>query len=146
MQELCRLRQKKYYDKDREVILKDRKIKRSKSDVMCDCKEVFNIDTIFKRLDNCNKITNENTRQCHKNRITTFFDIAKINDMTTDLLNCKEIIDRIENSTYGKNNIQYKSNSKKNMLESFLFCLDKLDIISDKDIRQEYQDHYSKQN
>ena len=144
MQERCRIRQKKYYDKHKETISKDRKIKRSKSNVMCDCKEVLDLDNILQKLDNCDKITNENTRQCHKNRITTFFEITKINDMTTDLLNYKEIIDRIENSTYGRNHIQYKSNSKKNMLESFLFCLDKLDIILDKDIRQEYQDFYLK--
>ena len=85
-------------------------------------------------MNDCDKIINENTRQCHKNGIITFFEITKINDMTKDLLNYKEIIDSIENSTYGKDNIQYKSNSKKNMLESFLFCLDKLDIILEKEV------------
>ena len=139
MQEQCRIRRKKYYDKHKETILQDRKIKRSKIDVNCACKEVLDWDNILQKLDSCDKITNENTRHCHKNRITTFFNIAKINDMAIDLLNSKEIIDRIENSTYGKNNIQYKSNSKKNILESFLFCLDNLNIILEKDIRVEYQ-------
>ena len=129
MQEQCRIRRKKYYDKHKETILQDRKIKRSKIDVNCACKEVLDWDNILQKLDSCDKITNENTRHCHKNRITTFFNIAKINDMATDLLDYKEIINRIENSTYGKNNIEYKSNSKKNMLESFLFCLDKLEIF-----------------
>ena len=144
MQEQCRIRQKKYYDKHKETILKDRKIKRSKSDVICDCKEVLDLDNILQKLDTCDKITNENTRHCHKNRITTFVNIAKINDMATDIIDYKEIIDRMENSTYGKNNIEYKSNSKKNMLKSFLFCLDSLNIFLDKDIRLEYQDYYSK--
>ena len=129
MQEQCRIRQKKYYDKHKGTILQDRKIKRLKVDVNCACKEVLDLNNILQKLDISDKITNDSTRRCHKNRITTFFEIAKINDMATDLLNYKEIINRIENSTYGENNIEYKSNSKKNMLESFLFCLDKLEIF-----------------
>lgn len=76
--------------------------------------------------------------------MVTFFEIAKINDMSKDLLDYKEIIDRIENSTYGKNHIECKPNSKNNILESFLFCLDKLNINLDPNIREEYQDYYLK--
>ena len=75
IQEQCRIRQKKYYDKHKETILQDRKKKRSKVDVICACKEILDLDTILKKLDICDKITNENTRHCHKNRITTFLNI-----------------------------------------------------------------------
>ena len=47
MQEQCRIRQKKYYDKHKETILQDRKVKRSKkTDVICECKEVLDLNNI----------------------------------------------------------------------------------------------------
>ena len=144
MQEQCRIRPKRYYDKYKEIILQDRKDKRKKVDIRCNF-EILNLDTILNKMDKSDKITNDNTRKCHKNRITTFFQITNIHDMNKDLKNYKETMNKIENSTYGKNDIQYKSNSRKNMMESFLFCLDKLDtILFDNDIRQHYQDYYSK--
>ena len=145
MQEQCRLRQKKYYDKHKETILNDRKIKRSnKTEVFCECNTVLDLPTILKKLDESEIITNENTRQCHKNRMMTFFEITKILDLSKDIEDYDSIIDKIDNSTYGKNSIEYKPNSKKNLLESFLFCLDKLNIKIEQMIREKYQDYYLK--
>ena len=125
MQEQCRLRQKKYYDKHKETILQGRKIKRSnKTEVFCECKTVLDLPTILEKLDQSENITNDNTRQCHKNRMTTFFEITNISDLSKDIDDYNGIVDKIDNSTYGKKLIEYKPNSKKNLLESFLFCLD----------------------
>ena len=145
MQEQCRLRQKKYYDKHRETILQGRKIKRSnKTEVFCECKTVLDLPTILKKLDESEIITNENTRECHKNRMTTFFEITKILDLSKDIEDYNGIINKVDNSTYGKNSIEYKPNSKKNLLESFLFCLDKFNITLEPIIREKYQDYYLK--
>ena len=145
MQEQCRIRQKKYYDKHKETILQGRKVRRSKkTEVLCECNDIFNLPTILKKLDQSENITNENTRQCHKIRMTTFFDITKISDISKDIQDYKGIIDKIDNSTYGKNSIEYKPNSKKNLLESFLFCLDKFNVTLEPSIREGYQDYYLK--
>ena len=145
MQEQCRMRQKKYYDKHKETILQGRKIKRSnKTELFSECKTVFDLPTILKKLDESEIITNENTRECHKNRMKTFFEITKILDLSKDIEDYDSIIDKIDTSTYGKNSIEYKLNSKKNMLESFLFCLDKLNITLEPMIRERYQDYYLK--
>ena len=143
MQEQCRIRQKKYYDKHKETILQGRKIKRSKTiDLICQCKDVLDLQTILEKLDQTEYITNDNTRQCHKNRMTTFFEITKILDLSKDIEDYDSIIDKVDNSTYGKNSIEYKPNSKKNLLESFLFCLDKFNITLEPIIREKYQDYY----
>ena len=112
--------------------------------MICQCKDVLDLPTILKKLDESENITNDNTRQCHKNRMTTFFEITKILDLSKDIHDYNVIIDKINNSTYGKNSIEYKPNSKKNLLESFLFCLDKFNITLEPIIREKYQDYYLK--
>ena len=43
------------------------------------------------------------------------------------LIDYSTIINALNTSTYGKNNTPYKINSRKSIMESFLYCLDNLD-------------------
>ena len=72
----------------------------------------------------------------------TFFELTACQNIEVCLLDYETIINVIDKSTFGKNNTPYKVNSKKNIMESFLFCLDNLDIVLDKKVREKYQDYY----
>lgn len=99
----------------------------------------FNLIDMLKKIQDYNKIENETTRKCHISRLNSFFEIQKKDNV--NLFDYAVIIDNMVNATYGLKNIIYKTNSKKNILESFLYCLDhfvKLEPV----IRERYQDYY----
>ena len=144
MREQCRIRAQRFYEKHKveigikrnEGIQKKKEIKKKKSCV------VFNFKTIKNKLENTEKIKSEFTRKSHINRMKTFFEMTSCKNIEVCLINYSTIIDIIKNATYGKNNTPYKINSKKSIMESFLYCLDNLDISLDEKIREKYQDYY----
>ena len=144
MKEQCRIRANRFYEKNKEKIGLKReelriktKLQKKKSCV------IFNFEMIKSLLENATKIESENTRKAHINRMKTFFEITSCKDINFCLLDYTTIIDSMNDATYGINDTPYKINSKKNIMESFLFCLDNLDINLDKSIREKYQDYYS---
>ena len=144
MKEQCRIRANRFYEKNKEKIGLKReelriktKLQKKKSCV------VINFEMIKGLLENESKIESENTRKAHINRMKTFFEITSCKDINVCLLDYTIIIDSMNDATYGINDTPYKINSKKNIMESFLFCLDNLDIHLDKSIREKYQDYYS---
>ena len=116
IKEQCRKRQNRYYNKHRDTILSDRKLKKTKE--IDECKCIFTLDKILSLLDETDKITNLNTLSCHKKRLISFFSITKIQNLETDLIDFNNISTLLENATYGKDNKLYKLNTKKNILES----------------------------
>ena len=109
-----------------------------------ECKCIFTLDKILSLLDETDKITNLNTLSCHKKRLISFFSITKIQNLETDLIDFNNISTLLENATYGKDNKLYKLNTKKNILESVLFCLDKFAIKISTELRIKYQNFYGK--
>ena len=142
IKEQCRIRQNRFYNKNRETILAGRKLKKTKE--LDECKCIFNLDKILSLLDESKKITNVNTLSCHKKRLILFFSITKIENLETDLNDVDTIFTLFENATYGKDNKLYKLNTKKNILESVLFCLDNFDIKISSELRTKYQNFYGK--
>ena len=142
IKEQCRIRQNRFYNKNRETILAGRKLKKTKE--LDECKCIFDLDKILSLLDETSKITNVNTLSCHKKRLISFFSITKIKNLETDLNDVDTIFTLIENATYGKDNKLYKLNTKKNILESVLFCLDNFDIKISSELRTKYQNFYGK--
>ena len=142
LKEQCRIRQNRFYNKNRETILAGRKMKKMKE--IDECKCIFNLDKILILLDESKKITNVNTLLCHKKRLITFFSITKIDNIETDLIDFNNISTLFDNATYGKDNKLYKLNTKKNILESVLFCLDNFDIKISTELRTKYQNFYGK--
>ena len=144
MREQCRVRAARFYkkhidkigEKRKEVIQAKKLAKKEKS-------MIFNFETISTLLENSEKISNDNTRKAHMNRMKTFFEITSCQNIEVCLLDYKTIINVIDKASFGKNNTPYKINSKKNIMESFLFCLDNLNIDLDKKVREKYQDYYS---
>ena len=142
IKEQCRIRQNRFYNKNRDTILAGRKIKKSKE--IDECKCIFNLDKILSLLDESKKITNVNTLSCHKKRLISFFSITKIENLETDLNDFNNISTLFENARYGKDDKLYKLNTKKNILESILFCLDNFDIKISSELRTKYQNFYGK--
>ena len=142
IKEQCRIRQNRFYIKNRDKILADRKLKKAKEIEECKC--IFNLEKILALLDETKKITNLNTLSCHKKRLISFFSITKIENLETGLNDFDNISNLFENATYGKDNKLYKLNTKKNILESVLFCLDNFDINISPELRTKYQNFYSK--
>ena len=83
IKEQCRIRQNRFYNKNRDTILAGRKLKKTKE--LDECKCIFNLDKILSLLDESKKITNANTLSCHKKRLISFFSITKIDNLETDL-------------------------------------------------------------
>ena len=143
MREQCRVRAARFYKKHIEKIGEKRKaVIQAKKLEKKEKSMVFNFETVNALLENTEKITNDNTRKAHMNRMKTFFEITACENIEVCLLDYETIINVIDKSTFGKNNTPYKVNSKKNIMESFLFCLDNLDIVLNKKIREKYQDYY----
>ena len=142
IKEQCRIRQNRFYNKNRDKILSDRKLKKAKEIEECKC--IFNLEKILSLLDETSKITNVNTLSCHKKRMISFFFITRIENIETDLIDFNNISNLFENATYGKDDKLYKLNTKKNILESVLFCLDNFDIKISSELRTKYQNFYSK--
>ena len=135
----CRLRALKHYEKNKVKILEKRAIKRNSiSQTKMNIIE-FDLATMTKNIQESSKIDNESTRKSHLNRIKSFFEIQKKEIL--NLFEYQPIIDNIINSTYGKQDTVYKTSSKKNILESFLYCLDNY-ITIESSIREKYQDYY----
>ena len=142
IKEQCRIRQNRFYNKNRETILVGRKLKKTKE--IDECKCIFSLDKILSLLDESKKITNVNTLSCHKKRLISFFSITKIENLETGLNDFDTISTLFENATYGKDDKLYKLNTKKNILESVLFCLDNFDIKISSELRTKYQNFYGK--
>ena len=70
--------------------------------------------------------------------------MTKIDNIETDLIDFNNISTLFENATYGKDDKLYKLNTKKNILESVLFCLDNFDINISPELRTKYQNFYGK--
>ena len=146
---LSKLRQRKFYEKNSAFLLDKRKKQRVAK------KQPENIPQVevareSKSLDYLNtKIDsvcdNDMTKLTHKQRMKIFFQLTEIDDIEQDLLDYDKIINCMETATYGKKiKKTYAVNSKKNMMESVLFSLDKCDISMAISIRTEYQDYYNK--
>ena len=84
IKEQCRIRQNRFYNKNRDTILAGRKLKKTKE--LDECKCIFNLDKILSLLDESKKITNANTLSCHKKRLISFFSITKIDNLETYLI------------------------------------------------------------
>ena len=143
---LAKLRQRKFYEKNSAILLEKRKKQRiTKKQVVIPVAAVIQHDLEYLN----NKIDilceNEITQLTHKQRMKIFFQLTEIDNMEEDLVDYEKITNCIENGTYGKKIKKlYKVNSKKNLMESLLFSLDKCDIILDIEIRTKYQDYYEK--
>ena len=144
IREQCKIRAQRFYEKHKveigikrnETIQKKKEIQKKKSCV------IFNFETIKTKLENTEKIKSEFTRKSHINRMKTFFEMTSCKNIEVCLIDYSTIINAVKNATYGKNNTPYKINSKKSIMESFLYCLDNLDINLDEKIREKYQDYY----
>ena len=139
IKEQCRLRALKHYEKNKDKILEKRALKKNKI-VQETINEIeFDLAVMTKNFQNSTKITNETTRKCHLSRIQSFFDIQKKEKL--NLFDFQTIIDNLMTGSYGKNNTSYQINSKKNITETFLYCLDNF-ITIEPVIREKYQDYY----
>ena len=139
IKEQCRLRALKHYEKNKDKILEKRAMKRNiKSQSIINYVD-FDLGVMTKNMQESTKIDNESTRKSHLNRIKSFFEIQKKEKL--NLFDYQNIIDNITNSTYGKHDTIYKTSSKKNILESFLYCLDNF-VTIEPAIREKYQDYY----
>ena len=139
IKEQCRLRALKHYEKNKDKILEKRAVKKnsinnSKINII-----EFNLGTMTKNIQESVKIDNEYTRKSHLNRIKSFFEIQK--KTTLNLFEFQPIIDNMKISTYGKKDNVYKTSSKKNILESFLYCLDNF-VHLELSLREKFQDYY----
>ena len=148
IREQTKLRQRKFYEKNKSSILQKRKENRIvKKEVVIEeviVREKIDLDIVVSRIENILQNGNEISMKTHIQRMKIIQKLTDFNDLEQDLTNYEKMIDCIENGTYGKNNKLYKNNSKKNLMESLLYCLDNIDIQLDIDIRTKYQDYYDK--
>ena len=143
---LSKIRQRKFYEKNSAVLLEKRKKQRiAKKEVVIPVVVAVqhNLEYLNNKIDIL--CENEITKLTHKQRLKIFFQLTEIDNMEEDLVDYEKIINCIENATYGKKVKKlYKVNSKKNLIESLLFSLDKCGILLDILIRTKYQDYYEK--
>ena len=148
VKEQTRLRQKNFYEKHKSSILQKRKDKRQvKKEVVIEeviIREKIDLDKVINRIENVLQNGNEITMKTHIQRMKIVHRLTDFNDLETDLFDYGKMIDCIEIGTYGKLNKVYKNNSKKNLMETLLYCLDNIDIQINIDIRTQYQDYYDK--
>ena len=148
IKEQTKLRQRKFYEKNKSSILQKRKDKRQiKKEIVVEelvNREKIDLNIVVNRIENLLQNGNEISMKTHIQRLKIIQRLTDFNNLDEDLVNYGKIIDCIENGTYGKQNKAYKNNSKKNLMESLLYCLDNIDIQLDIDIRTQYQDYYDK--
>ena len=148
VKEQARLRQRKFYEKNKSSILQKRKDKRIvKKEVVIEeviKRQTIDLDIVVNRIETLLQNGNEISMKTHIQRMKIIQRLTDFNDLEQDLLDYEKMIDCIENGTYGKNNKPYMNNTKKNMMESLLYCFDNIDIQLDIDIRKKYQDYYDK--
>ena len=140
IKEQCRLRALKHYAKNKGKILEKRALKKNKIVEETINEIEFDLVVMTKQFQDSTKITNETTRKCHLSRIQSFFDIQKKEKL--NLFDFQTIIDNMMTASYGKNNTSYQTNSKKNITETFLYCLDNFIVKIEPVIREKYQDYY----
>ena len=146
---LTKLRQRKFYEKNSAILLDKRKkqrVARKQKENIPQVEvaiESKSLEYLNRKIDSV--CDNEITQLTHKQRMKIFFQLTEIDDMEQDLIDYDNIIDCIEKGTYGKKIKKlYAINSKKNLMESLLFSLDKCCILLDINIRTKYQDYYNK--
>ena len=144
-----RLRQQKFYMKNKVILLQKRKDQRRLNkdvvmeEVIIAPREIINLEFITNKINVVSE--NEITRKTHVQRMKTFFELTGTDNLEENLIDHVKIIDCIELATYGtKTKKTYKVNSKKNIMESLLFVLDKCGVLLDVTIRTKYQDYYEK--
>ena len=132
VREQTKLRQRKFYEKNKSSILQKRKDKRIvKKEVVIEeviNREKIDLDIVVNRIETLLQNGNEISMKTHIQRMKIIQKLTDFNDLEQDLLDYEKTIDCIENGTFGKQNKPYKNNSKKNMMESLLYCLDNIDI------------------
>ena len=144
-----RLRQQKFYMKNKVILLQKRKDQRRLNkdvvmeEVIIAPREIINLEFITNKINVVSE--NEITRKTHVQRMKTFFELTGTDNLEENLIDHVKIIDCIELATYGtKTKKTYKVNSKKNIMESLLFVLDKCGVLLNVTIRTKYQDYYEK--
>ena len=144
-----RLRQQRFYNKHKVILLQRRKDQRRLNkdvvmeEVIIAPREKINFEFITNKINVVSE--NEITRKTHVQRMKTFYELTETDNLEESLIDHVKIIDCIEKATYGKiTKKTYKVNSKKNIMESLLFVLDKCNVYLDITIRTHYQDYYEK--
>lgn len=141
-----KLRAKRFYDKNKAVLLEKRKVIRRnrKEDAVVEkviaIEPVFDLELVTSNLDTL--CDNEITRKTHQQRIKTFFFITEIDNLH-QANESEKIISSMKIATFGKKMKRYRTNSLKNLMESFLFCLDKMNINLGSNSRIKLQDYYN---
>ena len=130
IKEQTRLRQKKFYEKNRSSILQKRKEKRIvKKEVVIEeviIREKIDLDKVINRIENVLQNGNEITMKTHIQRMKIVHRLTDFNDLETDLFDYGKMIDCIEIGTYGKLNKVYKNNKINHFLSTILHTIMKL--------------------
>lgn len=170
--DLAKARAKKFYNKNKETILKKQKLynenlKVKYLEILKDEPvkqlepikqsiepepEPVNLSTKIKTDLTLNKTIellnqleyrSDRTKKNYINNIKTVFDITECNDLLKCLTYFNKIINYIDNAYTKTTGNKYSINSKKQYVQSIVFIIDHLPINISKPVRQKYLDYFN---
>ena len=167
--ELAKLRQRKYYEKNKEKILLKKKetakdlretykeiIKNQKDEELeiiiheplkpanttkKSNKTVLDEETTINKLEMLDSFNSESTRNTYITGTKNLFRITGCKDLLKCLKSYNKIINNVKNSDTLQGE-EYSINSKKSVMQAIVFLIDNLDIPITKTIKQKYNDYF----